>query len=108
MLRRTRATTLDRAGYTYNPFTTMDTFGQPTGLNLTALEQHNLPIGADNSAIPELGHPSLRNGSPHIGSDTSGKWNNTRAAMAKQQLNSDANISLLAFIVILVLALRAR
>jgi hypothetical protein len=86
----------------------MDTFGQPSGLNLTALEQHNLPVGADNSAIPELGHPSLRNGAPHIGSDNSGRWNNTRAAVAKHQMTFDANITLIAFIAILVLALRAR
>jgi hypothetical protein len=105
MLRRTKCNTLDAAGYTYNPYTTMDTFGMPSGLMLTALEQHELPIGADNSAIPVLGHPSVRNGAPTTGSDASGAWKGGLADKSKFEGMLNANTTLLVFIGILVLAL---
>jgi len=108
MRRRPLCNTLDAAGYTYNPYTQMDTFGQPSGLMLTALEQHELPVGADNSAIPVLGHPSVRNGAPPTGSDTSGAWKSALADKAKQETVLNANVTLLAFIGILVLALFGR
>jgi hypothetical protein len=108
MRRRPLCNTLDAAGYTYNPYTTMDTFGQPSGLMLTALEQHELPLGADNSAIPVLGHPSVRNGAPHTGSDTSGVWKGTLADKHKLEGVLGANTTLVAFIAILVLALVGR
>jgi hypothetical protein len=105
MLRRTKCNTLDAAGYTYNPYTTMDTFGSPSGLMLTALEQHELPIGADNSAIPVLGHPSVRNGAPTTGSDASAAWKSDLSGKQKMQTMLDANTTLLAFVAIVVLAL---
>jgi len=105
MRRRTQCNTLDAAGYTYNPYTKMDMFGQPSGLMLTALESQELPIGADNSAIPVLGHPSVRNGAPNTGSDTSAPWKGDLASKNKFDGMLNANAALLAFIGILVLAL---
>jgi hypothetical protein len=46
--------TLDSAGFSYNPFTTLDIFGQPASLNLTAITGRELPVGADDSALPTI------------------------------------------------------
>lgn len=108
MRRRPLCNTLDAAGYTYNPYTKMDAFGQPSGLMLTALEQHELPVGADNSAIPVLGHPSVRNGAPHVGSDTAPPFTGLLADKSKFESMMSANVTLLAFIGILALALVGR
>ncbi len=105
MLPRHKCNTLDAAGYTYNPYTKMDTFGHPSGLSLTALEQHELPIGADNSAIPVLGDHSVRNRNIPVGSDMVPPYKGLAADQRRSQAATQANVTLIGFIAILVLAL---
>jgi hypothetical protein len=51
--------TLESAGYLYNPFTQADIWGTPNMLNLQEMNRQNLPVGADDSAIPQLANPSF-------------------------------------------------
>ena len=99
-----KPSTLDKAGYTYNPFTTMDTFGQPSALNMLPVEARNLPIGADNTAIPALANPQLRKDLPQ-GSDTSKEWKGTLRQQAKDAMQMQASTAMLLFIGILGVAL---
>jgi hypothetical protein len=102
-----RCNTLDKAGYTYNPFTTLDWWGRPNGFNVGGLEQtQNLMLGADDSAIPELGHPALRTNRNPVGSDMSSEnWEGRQADDLRRRKRDMSNATLLAFIGILVLAL---
>ncbi len=61
--------TLEEAGYVYNPFTTLDILGRPPPFNLAAVNNKTvLPVGADNSAHPELAKPAYGNPEFHQGS----------------------------------------
>lgn len=60
--------TLESAGYLYSPFTTADIFGHPPPFNLTQVNQTVLPVGRDNSALPELAQPALTSNSNVSGS----------------------------------------
>ncbi len=51
--------TLEGAGFAYNPFTTSDIWGVPGMLNLPAITNSELRVGADDSAIPQLANPSF-------------------------------------------------
>jgi hypothetical protein len=52
-------TTLEEAGYSYNPFTSNDIWGQPRSLGLHAERAQTLPAGLDSSAFPALSTPGL-------------------------------------------------
>jgi len=101
MRRAPQCNTLDAAGWTYNPYTGLDVFGAPSPLMLTALEQHELPLGGGLPAVSALADPKLRNGEPRLGSDSASQW--------KGVPKDDAStFALVAFIGILALALYMR
>jgi len=98
--------TLESAGYTYNPFTTNDIWGAPAQIDMPAAKQHELPVGADDGAIPSMAAPHLRNGAPRQGSDQSEPW--VRGNSAKEQMLNTNTTYLLLFAGILAAALVLR
>ena len=98
--------TLDNAGYTYNPFTQNDIWGSPSQLNLTPETRKELPVGADDSALPQFSEPHLRNGAPIPGSDNSARW--TRPNSVRSQVQAANSVYLIGFGIILAAALYYR
>jgi hypothetical protein len=66
-----KSNTLESSGYLYNPFTNNDIWGAPPQLNLRDLHNTTLPVGADDSALPQFTDRSLQNSGPVQGSVTS-------------------------------------
>lgn len=96
-------TTLDNAGYTYNPFTGNDIWGRPADINLTPITSKELPVGADDGALPEFSKPYLRRGDVTVGSDHSAAWN--PAAQTRQNDQLTNLVYLGAFAAVLAVAL---
>jgi len=93
--------TLDGAGYTYNPFTQNDIWGMPSQLAMQPLTSKELPVGADDSAIPQMATAEMRRGAPQHATNISRPPPPpppTQAATIHTQ-------SLIAFIAIVALAL---
>ena len=66
-----KVNTLESSGYLYNPFTNNDIWGAPPQLNLRDLHNTTLPVGADDSALPQFADATLQNSAPVQGSVTS-------------------------------------
>jgi len=56
--------TLEGEGFLYNPFTNSDIWGGPTQLAMTPVMQNDLPVGADDSAIPHMARAYTAPGGP--------------------------------------------
>lgn len=90
------AYTLEAAGHAYNPFTTSDIFGQPPSLHMADLR--TLPVGLDDSALPQLTQQKFSNPDYVVGSNV------TRPQVQQQQQN-DKMWQLVLFAVVLGVAL---
>lgn len=94
--------TLDGEAYTFNPMTETDTWARPCQFLFKDDHKDELPLGADDSAMPLFNADYLRNGGPTVGSDETPEWKRSRAA---QQAQMEANTYLTAFVVIGILAI---
>lgn len=56
--------TLESAGFLYNPFTKNDIWGGPAQLALKPLMAQELPVGADDGALRQMTDPGLLQGAP--------------------------------------------
>lgn len=56
--------TLESAGFLYNPFTKNDIWGGPAQLALKPLLAQELPVGADDGALRQMTDPGLLQGAP--------------------------------------------
>lgn len=61
--------TLEQAGYVWRPFSTSDIYGQPRGFNFSQTNT-NLPVGNDDSALPELANAEYADPTVPHGSST--------------------------------------
>lgn len=96
--------TLESSGYLFNPFTQSDTWGAPSQLNLTAVTKSDLPVGADDSALPVFSDATLLNSAPLQGSAVTPK----HTPYADQAVSRDKYLMLAGFIAVLALALYSR
>jgi hypothetical protein len=56
--------TLESAGFVYNPFTSNDIWGGPNALALPDLLKKELPVGADDSPLKQMIEPGLLHRAP--------------------------------------------
>ena len=76
--------TLETAGYVYNPFTTNDIWGHPSALALRSIEKENLPVGADDGALPDFSDPFYGRPGPVQGSGYAAQHRPTRREIQQQ------------------------
>lgn len=103
-MKRTKQNTLDKAGFTYNPFSSTEIWTRPTVPNLTALTSQELPLGNDGSALPAVSGPGMRNPNFATGSET-GDANFATAKEKQEEAKHQKNLMyLLAFAAVLAVA----
>lgn len=101
------AYTLDSAGHTYNPFTTVDVFGAPPPVHMQESNKQQLFLGRDDSALPPLANPHFQNPGYLVGSNHPNAAAQQRSAAASQNgVRSAENMThLLLFGAVLAIAL---
>ena len=92
--------TLESAGYARSVFTTSDLFGQPMPFDFTQARTA-LPVGHDDSALPELSNPAYAQPNNHNGSSV-----DSFAPRTQRQVNSEqGSYATMIFIGVVVVAL---
>lgn len=99
-----KQTTLDSAGYTYDPFTESSIWGAPPQLMMPCDGQQELPLGADDSAMPRFTQGALTNSGPRQGSVQSEVYEQPEVAQA----DTKKIIMLVGFIAVIGLALYSK
>lgn len=95
--------TLEGENYVYNPFTTNDIWGRPSDVQMGALQQSELPVGADDSAMPLMSQEFVRSGVHPQGSDDSAAWK--RRSAVKEAQNMQSYVMLAGFAAIMAWAM---
>lgn len=95
-----RTPCLENSGYVNPVFSASDIFGSPNPFNLAG-NSAELPVGADDSAIPQLAQDGLRTSSFATGSNV----NNGKGKRDVAALDQKSTLLTVAFIAIVAAAL---
>jgi len=99
--------TLDSAGHTYNPFTTVDIFGTPPQVHNKETAQQQLFVGRDDSALPALANPHFQNPGYVTGSNQydAAAANRLASTSRNAMRTNDNTVYLVLFVAVIGLAL---